>query len=102
MRLEFVQSLVEQTTRKPQVITFRNLPAKSARDKAFKPSVSAISKLKVQLSSSNPRVARIDASGRILPVGAGTAIIRATQSGNRQWMPAFPVERTLTVRAKTN
>jgi hypothetical protein len=100
MGLEFVKSLVEQTSRKPQVITFRNLPPMNVGGKAVAPNVSANSKLKVRLASGNTRVARVDASGRIVPLQAGTTVIRATQPGNSQWMPAFPVERALTVRAK--
>ena len=102
MGLDFVKSLVEQTSRKPQVITFRNLSPMNGGGKAVAPNVSANSKLKVRLASGNTRVARIDASGRIVPLQAGTTVIRATQPGNSQWMPAFPVERTLVVGGKAN
>jgi hypothetical protein len=95
--LEYIGSLVQRSGGKDQAITFRKMPTKKPGDKSFAPVVRANSKLKVRLTSSNPRVARIVGGYRIQPMRPGTTIIRATQMGNRKWIPAFPVERKLEV-----
>jgi len=79
-----------------QTITFSVLPVKTFGDSDFTPTVSASSGLSVSLASDNLSVATI-VSGNIHIVGAGSAEITASQSGNSLWNPAPDIPQTLTV-----
>jgi hypothetical protein len=79
-----------------QTITFNALPTKIIGDADFSAGASASSGLTVLLTSSNTAVATI-VSGNIHIVGAGTAIITASQSGNTTYNAATNVTQTLSV-----
>ena len=68
-------------------------------DGDFVPNASASSGLQIVLASSNESVARI-VDGLIHIVGAGTAVITASQPGNFDYKAATPVKQTLTVKAR--
>ena len=87
-------------TKANQTITFSALPVKTYGDGDFAVSAVASSGLSVSYSSDNPAVATI-LSGKIHIVGAGTAVITASQSGNGNYNPSPAVPQTLTV-SKTN
>ncbi|WP_425390171.1 fibronectin type III domain-containing protein [Ekhidna sp.] len=79
-----------------QEITFEEIPAKTFGDDDFEVSVSASSGLSVELESSNLDVATI--SGKTISiVGAGTATITASQSGDEEYSAATSVSRELIV-----
>jgi gliding motility-associated-like protein len=79
-----------------QTITFGSLPLKTYGVADFTPSATATSALSVAFTSDNPAVATI-VSGNIHIVGAGTAVITASQSGNTNYNAAVSVSQTLTV-----
>ena len=79
-----------------QAITFAALPVKTYGDADFDPAASASSGLTVNYSSDNTAVATI-ASGMIHIVGAGTAKITASQTGNSNYNAAPDADQTLTV-----
>ncbi len=80
----------------PQTITFDALAARTYGDRPFGLSAMLSSGLAVAYESSNPQVAVI--TGReVKIVGAGTAVIAALQAGDRNYLSAEPVQRTLTV-----
>jgi gliding motility-associated-like protein len=79
-----------------QTITFGALPVKTWGDPDFSGGASASSGLAVSYSSDNPAVATI-VSGNIHIVGAGTAVITASQAGDANFNPASSVPHTLTV-----
>jgi gliding motility-associated-like protein len=79
-----------------QTITFAALPAKTYGDSDFAPGASASSGLTVSYASNNPGVATI-VSGSIHIVGAGTAVITASQAGDANYNAAADVPQTLTV-----
>jgi trimeric autotransporter adhesin len=72
------------------------LTAKQTGDADFSPGATASSGLTVSYASSNTAVATIIA-GQIHVVGAGTAIITASQSGNTTHAVAARVTRTLVI-----
>ena len=61
----------------------------------------ASSGLTVTYASDTPAVATVDAGGNVTIVGAGTAIITASQAGNGTYAPATSVAQTLTVNPAT-
>jgi gliding motility-associated-like protein len=79
-----------------QTIIFAALPAKAYADSDFSPGASASSGLPVSYASNNPAVATI-VGGMIHIVGAGTAVITASQAGNANYNAATDVLQTLTV-----
>jgi gliding motility-associated-like protein len=79
-----------------QTITFGSLPVKTYGNSDLPLTATASSGLIVSYSSDNTSVATI-VSGNIHIVGAGTAVITASQTGNSLWNAATPVQRTLTV-----
>ena len=79
-----------------QTITFNSLPSKEVGDADFSGGAVASSNLTVSLASSNSAVATI-VSGNIHIVGAGTAIITASQAGDVNYNAAANVNQTLTV-----
>ena len=79
-----------------QAITFAALPVKTYGDADSDPAASASSGLTVNYSSDNTAVATI-ASGMIHIVGAGTAKITASQTGNSNYNAAPDADQTLTV-----
>ena len=79
-----------------QTINFPPLPTKNVGDAAFSPAATASSGLPIAYQSDNPAVATVS-GGTINIVGAGTAHITASQSGNNGYQPATPVTQTLTV-----
>lgn len=83
-----------------QTITFNSIATKNYGDAAFDPGATASSGLTVSYTSLNTTVATV--SGNMVTiVGAGTATIRASQSGNGTYAAATPVDQTLTVNPKT-
>jgi gliding motility-associated-like protein len=83
-------------TKGDQIITFNALPAKTYGDADFSPGSMVNSGLTISYASDNPAVATIVGS-QIHIVGAGTAVITASQAGNTLWNPATDVNQTLTV-----
>jgi hypothetical protein len=83
-----------------QTITFNVLPDKTTADGDFSPGATASSGLQVSYTSGNPAVATIIA-GMIHIVGAGTAIITASQPGNINYNAAVDVSQPLTVSIST-
>ncbi|WP_442795366.1 YDG domain-containing protein [Pelobium manganitolerans] len=97
---ESVYSTEESGTPKgTQTITFAVLPSKTYGDADFAPGATASSGLTVTYSSDNTNVATI-VSGNIHIVGAGTATITASQSGNSAYTPASDQTQTLNVSSK--
>jgi len=86
--------------RATQAITFGALPAKTFGDAPFAAGATASSGLVVSYTSSNPGVAAVS-GGTISMVGAGTATITATQSGNTNYEAAAPVAQALVVGQAT-
>jgi alpha-tubulin suppressor-like RCC1 family protein len=85
--------------RNGQTIAFGALPAKTFGDSDFEVAAAAGSGLAVTLASANPAVATV-VSGKIHIVGAGTAVITASQAGSAGYGPAADVAQNLVV-AKT-
>ena len=83
-----------------QTITFGAFPSKVIGDVDFSSGATASSGLTVSLVSSNEGVATI-VSGAIHIVGAGTAIITASQAGDSTYSAATDVTQTLTVVAQS-
>jgi hypothetical protein len=83
-----------------QTITFNVLPAKTTGDPDFNPGATASSGLPVSYSSDNTGVSTI-AGGMIHIVGAGTAVITASQPGDANYNAATDVLQTLTVDIPT-
>lgn len=81
-----------------QTISFAALSSKLVGDADFDAGATASSGMSVLYNSSNTSVATI-VNGNIHIVGAGTAIITASQAGNATYKPADYVSRTLTVNA---
>ena len=83
----------------PQTITFHGPLAKTYGDISFAPGATASSGLAVSYSSSNTNVAVVS-GGQILIVGAGEAILTASQAGNSVYEAAEPEVQTLQVSPK--
>ena len=79
-----------------QTITFGALAAKTFGDAAFSLNATASSGLPVSYTSGNPSVATL-AGNTVTIVGAGSAVITASQAGNSNYIAAANVTRTLTV-----
>ncbi len=79
-----------------QTISFAALPAKIVGDADFNPGATSTSGLAVTYASSNAAVATI-VNNLIHVVGAGTAIITASQPGNSTYLPATNLTQALTV-----
>ena len=79
-----------------QEITFDSLPEKNTGDADFDPGAISSQGLEVYYSSDNNNVATI-VNGMIHIVGAGTALITASQAGNDTIQAAEPVVKELTV-----
>ena len=88
--------LITQPTNQSQTISFGALPAKTFGDAAFTVSATASSGLAVSFASGNTSVATISGN-TVTIVGAGTAVITATQTGDATYNPATPVSQVLTV-----
>lgn len=90
---------VQQTltvSKSTQTITFPALDAVTYGDPDFDAGATSSSGLTVAYSSSNTDVATV-AGGLIRIIGAGTAVITASQSGDENFAAAADVQRTLTV-----
>ena len=81
---------------KLQTISFAAIPAKSITDAAFTPSATATSGLAITYQSSNSSVATI-VNNMVTIVGAGTAVITASQAGSDEYVAAPNVTQTLLV-----
>ena len=77
-----------------QTITFNVLPVKTYGDADFTISAVAGSSLPVSFASDNTSVATVTGNS-VHIVGAGTAVITASQSGNSLWNAAPDLPRTL-------
>jgi hypothetical protein len=82
-----------------QTVRFGALPVKALGDPDFLVGATASSGLPVVYSNSNPAVAQVF-DGLIHIVGAGMAVITASQPGNFDFKAATPVKQTLTVKAR--
>jgi autotransporter-associated beta strand protein len=91
---------VTVTRRQTQTITFSALSAATFNDADIAPGATSSSGLTVNYASSNTAVATI-VSGNIRIVGAGSAVITASQIGNASFDAATDVQRTLTVNKGT-
>lgn len=99
----FPATAIEQTftvMKDAQVITFDALPEKTMGEEPFTISASTTSDLPLTFTSSNTAVATVNGNVVTL-VGAGTTVIRATQSGNERFLPATK-EQTLIVKLVTD
>ena len=83
-------------TGKTQTISFAAIPAKAFGDLDFSPNAISTSGLVISYVSSNLAVATI-VNNNIHIVGAGTAVITASQTGNAIYYSANSVSQTLTV-----
>jgi hypothetical protein len=88
------------TRRQTQTITFSALSVATFNDADIVPGATSSSGLTVNYASSNTAVATI-VSGNIRVVGAGSAVITASQIGNASFDAATDVQRTLTVNKGT-
>ena len=79
-----------------QTVTFAATAGKIYGDADFGPGASASSLLPVTYASDNTAVATITADGFVHIVGAGTAVITATQAGDNNYLSAT-AEQALTV-----
>jgi len=79
-----------------QSITFAPLPAATFGDAPFTLGATASSTLAVSYASSNPAVAAVSGA-TVTIVGAGTAVITASQEGNANYNAAPAVIQSLTV-----
>ena len=86
--------------RPSQTITFGALAAKTFGAAAFSLNATASSGLLVSYTSGNPSVATI-AGNTVTIVGAGSAVITASQAGNSNYTAAANVTQTLTVNQAT-
>ncbi len=90
------------TPKSSQTITpIATTATKTYGDSPYSVATTASSGLTVTYSSDNTSVATVDASGNVTIVGAGTAHITASQSGNNFWLAAASVQQTLTVSQAT-
>lgn len=89
-------TLTVNRARAPQTITFASTATKTYGAADFAPGATASSGLGVSYSSDNTNVATI-VSGQIHIVGAGTANITASQSGDGNTLAASNVVQALTV-----
>ena len=83
-----------------QTITFNALTPKTYGDSSFSLTGSTSSGLPLSYASSNTSVATVSGSA-VTIVGAGTAIITASQSGSSSYNAAASVSQTLTVSKAT-
>jgi len=89
---------IQATAKVPQTITFGLDPATAAVGDAARTLIaSSSSGLPVTLTSSDSRVATITSGNTLNIVGAGTATITATQTGDENYEAAMPVSVILTV-----
>lgn len=79
-----------------QTITFAASAGKTYGDSAFTLSATASSGLPVTLTSLSPGVISLNGNTAVI-VGAGAAVIRASQSGNATYLAAPSVDRTFTI-----
>ena len=79
-----------------QTIIFNTLPSKTFGDPSFSLSATTSSGLSISYSSSNTSVATVSGS-TVTVIGAGSAIITASQAGNSNYNAATNVQQTLTV-----
>ncbi|NVO01026.1 MAG: hypothetical protein HXX17_17080, partial [Geobacteraceae bacterium] len=89
-----------QISKATQTIIFPDLPAKTYKDADFAPGATASSRLTVTYASSNLAVATI-VNGQIHIVGAGSADITVSQSGDANYGPATEVVKSLKVNQLT-
>lgn len=89
-------TLTVTATAQQQTIRFDPLPATTYGDASFDPGATATSGLTVSYASDNPAVAAI-VNGKIQIIGAGTAVITASQGGSDAYEPAADVVQTLVV-----
>jgi hypothetical protein len=82
--------------RAAQTITFGALSAKTFGDAPFAAGATTTAGLAVSYTSSNTNVATVS-GGTISVVGAGSAVITASQAGDTNYEAADPVEQLLTV-----
>jgi len=86
----------------PQTITFGLDPATAKVGDATRPLIATSSSgLPVTLTSSDSRIATITSGNTLNIVGAGTATLTATQTGDGSYDAALPVSVILTVSASS-
>lgn len=99
--VEFARSVFDKLpTKTSQAITFETLAAKSYGDASVDLDASTSAGLSVTFVSSNTDVATISGN-TVTIVGAGEAIIKASQSGNNNYFAACDVEQILVVNKAT-
>ena len=92
-------ALAAAQPKQSQTISFSALPTKTYGDADFAINATASSGLSVSYSSSDASVAAISGN-TVSIVGAGTATITASQTGNGTYSAAANVQQTLTVNKK--
>ena len=89
---------IQATAKVPQTITFGLDPATAKVGDAARPLIATSSSgLSVTLTSSDSRIATITSGNTLNIVGAGTATLTATQTGDENYEAAMPVSVILTV-----
>ncbi|NOY80789.1 MAG: cadherin repeat domain-containing protein, partial [Kiritimatiellaeota bacterium] len=92
-------SIEFQTQKADQTIDFTFIPDTTYGDAPLAVSATATSGLAVTFTSLTPSVATVD-GGTVTIVGAGQALIRASQAGDANYNAAPAVDRTFTVNKK--
>lgn len=94
-----ILTVTSNSNKLSQTITFDALADKTFGDADFSLAATATSGLPVTYTSSNTSVVAINGS-TVTIVGAGIALITATQAGNASYQPAVGVTQLLTVNKK--
>jgi hypothetical protein len=89
-------SFQSKTVYQCQSVSFDALPTFTYGDSPYTLTASSNSLLPITYSSSNPSVATVEGN-TVTIIGAGTALITASQSGNNIFAPAIDAVQTLTV-----
>jgi ELWxxDGT repeat protein len=93
----FVLNLKGNGMKQSQSVSFQTLPQKTYGEDDFSLNAATSSGLPLTYSSSNPAVAQV--SGQTVTIiGAGVALLTASQTGNDQYDAATPVSQTFTVQ----
>jgi uncharacterized repeat protein (TIGR03803 family) len=83
-----------------QAISFPSTPLKTYGNSPFSPNALSTSGLPIVFGTSDPSVAVIQ-DGQVVIVGAGVVDITADQQGNKNYLRAVTVTRTLTIQKAT-
>jgi hypothetical protein len=94
--LDFSSGEQEVSLMHEQEISFSAFADKTFGDAAFNIDAITTSGLPLSVSSSNESVAKIE-NGKVVIIGAGETVIKASQAGDKFYLPAEVITRTLIV-----